>query len=100
MVINSRKQDDREEASVRAGEKIMCGFCPRKDVTTDPDTATIITSITTMARSLGIKTIAEGVETEEQWKVLRLLRCDMGQGYYFSPALKVDDFERFHGLKE
>jgi len=71
-----------------------------KDVTTDPDTATIVTSITTMARSLGIKTIAEGVETEEQWKVLRLLRCDMGQGYYFSPALKVGDFERYHGLGE
>lgn len=55
-----------------------------RDVTSDPDTATIISSITTMARSLGIKTIAEGVETEEQWKVLRLLRCDMGQGFYFT----------------
>lgn len=66
-----------------------------KDVTNDPDAATIITAITSMARSLGIKTIAEGVETEEQWKVLRLLRCDMGQGYYFSPALKTVDFERY-----
>jgi diguanylate cyclase (GGDEF)-like protein/PAS domain S-box-containing protein len=66
-----------------------------KDVTHDPDTASIITSITTMARNLGIKTIAEGVETEEQWKVLRLLRCDMGQGYYFSRALNIDDFERY-----
>lgn len=66
-----------------------------KDVTNDPDAATIITAITSMARSLGIKTIAEGIETEEQWKVLRLLRCDMGQGYYFSPALKAADFERF-----
>lgn len=66
-----------------------------KDVTHDPDTASIVTSITTMARNLGIKTIAEGVETEEQWKVLRLLRCDMGQGYYFSRALNIADFERY-----
>ncbi len=66
-----------------------------KDVTHDPDTASIITSITSMARNLGIKTIAEGVETEEQWKVLRLLRCDMGQGYYFSRPLNIEDFKRY-----
>jgi diguanylate cyclase (GGDEF)-like protein/PAS domain S-box-containing protein len=69
-----------------------------RDVTSDPDTASIITSITSMARNLGIKTIAEGVETEDQWKVLRLLRCDMGQGYYFSRALNIADFERYYGL--
>jgi len=64
------------------------------DVTSDPDTASIVTSITNMAKSLGLKTIAEGVETEEQCKVLRLLRCDMGQGYFFSPAMNAVDFER------
>ncbi|MDQ7797665.1 MAG: EAL domain-containing protein [Candidatus Edwardsbacteria bacterium] len=64
------------------------------DVTSDPDTASIVTSITNMAKSLGLKTIAEGVETEEQCKVLRLLRCDMGQGYFFSPAMNAADFER------
>ena len=64
-----------------------------RDITTDPDTASIITAIIAMAHSLKIKTIAEGVETEEQWKFLRLLKCDTIQGYYFYkplPALEVE----------
>ncbi len=65
-----------------------------RDVTRDPDSASIITAITAMARSLNLKTIAEGVESEEQRNILRLLRCDMGQGYYFSPAVPADAFER------
>jgi len=58
-----------------------------KDITTDPDAASIVSAVTTLARNLNLKTIAEGVETEEQWRILRLLRCDMGQGFYFSPAV-------------
>jgi diguanylate cyclase (GGDEF)-like protein/PAS domain S-box-containing protein len=63
-----------------------------QDITTDPDAASIVMAITSLARSLNLKTIAEGVETEEQWKILRLLRCDMGQGFYFSPALSPEEF--------
>ena len=65
-----------------------------QDVTIDPDVASIVTAIVAMARSLNLKTIAEGVETEEQRNILRLLRCDMGQGYYFSPALLSRDLEK------
>ncbi len=65
-----------------------------RDVSRDPDAASIISAITGMARSLRLKTIAEGVESEEQRKILHLLRCDMGQGYYFSPAVGAEDFER------
>ncbi len=65
-----------------------------KDIATDPDAASLVMAITSLARSLNLKTIAEGVETEEQWKILRLLRCDMGQGFYFSPALLPEDFEK------
>lgn len=65
-----------------------------RDVTRDPDAASIITAITGMARSLNLKTIAEGVETEEQRNILHLLRCDMGQGYYFSPAVPAAEFEK------
>jgi diguanylate cyclase (GGDEF)-like protein/PAS domain S-box-containing protein len=60
------------------------------EVTRDQDAVSIITAITTMARGLGLKTIAEGVESEEQRNVLHLLRCDMGQGFYFSPAVPAD----------
>jgi|GEM_PF-1892103 len=65
-----------------------------KDVATDPDTTSLVTAIITMAHSLNLKAIAEGVETEEQWNILRLLKCDMGQGFYFSPALSPKDFEK------
>ena len=65
-----------------------------QDVTIDPDVASIVTAIVAMARSLNLKTIAEGVETEEQRNILRLLRCDMGQGYYFYPALLPRDLEK------
>jgi diguanylate cyclase (GGDEF)-like protein/PAS domain S-box-containing protein len=68
-----------------------------KDVDTDPDTTSLVTAIIAMAHSLGLKTIAEGVETEEQWKILRLLKCDMAQGYYFSPAVSAEEFEKFMG---
>jgi EAL domain-containing protein (putative c-di-GMP-specific phosphodiesterase class I) len=65
-----------------------------RDIATDPDTATIITAIIAMAHSLNIKTIAEGVETEEQWKLLRNLRCDIIQGYYFHRPLPSMDVEK------
>jgi diguanylate cyclase (GGDEF)-like protein len=65
-----------------------------RDVTRDPDAASIVTAITTMARGLGLKTIAEGVETPEQANILHLLRCDMGQGYHFGRAMAADAFER------
>jgi diguanylate cyclase (GGDEF)-like protein/PAS domain S-box-containing protein len=65
-----------------------------RDITTDPDTASIITAIIAMAHSLKIKTIAEGVETEEQWKFLRLLRCDTIQGYYFHKPMPTEDVEK------
>lgn len=58
-----------------------------REIVTDPDTASIVTAIISMAHSLNLKTIAEGVETEEQWKILRLLRCHMGQAYLFSVCL-------------
>ncbi len=64
-----------------------------RDVASDPDAASIITAITSMARSLGLKTIAEGVETEEQRNILRLLRCDLGQGYHFGRAVAAESFE-------
>jgi diguanylate cyclase (GGDEF)-like protein/PAS domain S-box-containing protein len=65
-----------------------------RDVAKDPDAASIITAITGLARSLNLKTRAEGVETEEQRNILHLLRCDMGQGYYFSPAVSAAEFEK------
>lgn len=66
-----------------------------KDITSNPDDASIVSTIISMAHNLGHKTIAEGIETEEQLKILRILRCDMVQGYYFSKPLPADEVERF-----
>ncbi len=64
-----------------------------RDVSRDQDAASIVTAITSLARGLNLKTIAEGVETDEQRKILHLLRCDMGQGFLFSPAVPAPEFE-------
>lgn len=54
------------------------------DITTDPDDAAIAQAIITMAHSLGISVLAEGVETTEQLAFLTHHDCDAMQGYYFS----------------
>jgi diguanylate cyclase (GGDEF)-like protein len=53
----------------------------------DPTTMTLVQTIIQLAHSLRLKVIAEGVETEEQARILRLLRCDQMQGYLFSKPL-------------
>ncbi|MCL6473037.1 MAG: PAS domain S-box protein [Firmicutes bacterium] len=53
------------------------------------DTA-IVSAITMMARSLGLRSVAEGVETAEQLEALRSLGCDEMQGFLFSPPLPKD----------
>ena len=65
-----------------------------RDVTRDPDAASVITAITSMSRGLGLRTIAEGVESEEQRKILHLLRCDLGQGFHFGRAVAADVLEK------
>jgi diguanylate cyclase (GGDEF)-like protein/PAS domain S-box-containing protein len=57
---------------------------------TDPTTMTLIQTIIQLAHSLRLKVVAEGVETEEQANILRLLRCDQMQGYLFSKPLPKD----------
>jgi len=60
---------------------------------TDPDDAALVMAVVTLAHNLRLKVIAEGVETEEQLKFLRLLRCDEGQGYFFARPAAADLIE-------
>jgi diguanylate cyclase (GGDEF)-like protein/PAS domain S-box-containing protein len=60
----------------------------------DPDDAVIARSIISLAQSLQLQVIAEGVETREQFDYLRQHRCDQIQGYFFSRPLAAPDFER------
>lgn len=66
-----------------------------RDITDDPDDKAIVTAIINMASSLGIHTIAEGVETSGQLAFLRLQGCNEVQGYYFSKPLAAAQFETF-----
>src|SRR5882672_3916989 len=63
-------------------------------MTSNPQSMTIVSTIISLAHSLGLKVIAEGVDAEEQANYLRLLSCDEMQGYLFSrpvPPDKVED---------
>ena len=61
-----------------------------RDVAIDPDDAAITAAIISMAKSLRLKVIAEGVENEAQMSFLQTHHCDEIQGYYFSKPLAVD----------
>ncbi|HYE52414.1 MAG TPA: EAL domain-containing protein [Azospirillaceae bacterium] len=63
------------------------------EATTNADTAAIAATIIAMGRQLGLKVVAEGIETEEQLEFLRHHRCDQLQGYYFSKPLPPGDLE-------
>ena len=63
------------------------------DMTVGPEGLALVSMIVTLARSLKLKVVAEGVETEDEAKLLRLLNCDEAQGYLFCKPLPVKMFE-------
>jgi diguanylate cyclase (GGDEF)-like protein len=62
-----------------------------REVAVNPDDAAITTAIISMAKSLNLKVIAEGVEDEAQMSFLRAHQCDEIQGYYFSKPLATEE---------
>ena len=66
-----------------------------RDIMTDADDRAIVSAIINLAKSLGVKTIAEGVETADQLEFLKKAGSDEVQGYYFSRPLTADEFAEF-----
>ncbi len=61
-----------------------------RDITVDPNDTAIVVAIISMARSLDLETIAEGVETAGQLALLRSKGCRIGQGFYFSAPMRAE----------
>ncbi|MBF0610765.1 MAG: EAL domain-containing protein [Magnetococcales bacterium] len=66
-----------------------------RDLTRDSDDAAIVIAIISMAHSLSLQVVAEGVETQEHFDFLKKHKCDEIQGYLISKPLPADDLTRF-----
>jgi len=64
-----------------------------RGMTEKSEDTSIISIIISLAQALRLKTVAEGVESEQQAQLLRLLRCDQAQGYLFSPPVASERIE-------
>jgi EAL domain-containing protein (putative c-di-GMP-specific phosphodiesterase class I) len=63
-----------------------------REISTTPGETSIVTAVIGMGRSLGLRVIAEGVETREELIFLRAHQCDEAQGYYFSRPMPAEQF--------
>jgi EAL domain-containing protein (putative c-di-GMP-specific phosphodiesterase class I) len=73
--------------------KIDRAFVTQMDESGESDE--IIRTIVALARSLDLEVIAEGIETKQQLNQLRMLECQMGQGYYYSRPLDAAAAEAY-----
>ena len=76
--------------------KIDMAFLRKKD--TDGRGKIIVKEIVTLAKELGIISLTEGVETEEQYDKLLEMGCQMYQGYYFAKPMPPEEFEKLYGM--
>ncbi len=76
--------------------KIDRSFVQR--MTADADDAVIVRSIIDLAHSLGLRVVAEGVETMDTWQALEALGCDLAQGYLVSRPLPAPELARWLSL--
>lgn len=66
-----------------------------KELPENLDTSAIVNAILALAKTLNLKTIAEGVETTQQKIFLQNTSCDALQGYYFSKPMPVEEFQKY-----
>ena len=75
-------------------DKLKLDIAFVRSITHDPESAAIALAIIGMAHALKMEVVAEGVENEGQMRYLRLHGCDQMQGYFFSPPLQAEAFDR------
>ncbi|WP_374378450.1 putative bifunctional diguanylate cyclase/phosphodiesterase [Dongia sp.] len=75
------------------GVKIDQSFV--RGITTNAIDRQIVESVIGLARAIGLATVAEGVETQEQFDLLRDMGCDIAQGYLIAKPLVLDDLMKF-----
>ena len=73
--------------------KIDRAFVSKLDV--DERNSAIVRSVVSLAHNLGLQVIAEGVETPHQLDYLKTLKCQFGQGYFFSPPRDSEQATQF-----
>lgn len=61
----------------------------------DVEDTAVVRMVVELAHTFGMEAIAEGVETEEQARLLREMDCDMGQGFHFSKPLPPEAVSKF-----
>ena len=76
-------------------DTLKMDLCFIRDVATDPSALGIATAVISMAHTLNLRVVAEGVDCEEQTKVLKERGCDEVQGFLYSGALPPDEFLAF-----
>ena len=79
MPIDALKMDKAFIRNIKPGNKEMA----------------LVTLVLKIAQTLGVPVIAEGVETEDEYKLLKAAGCDVIQGYYFSKPLPPEEFEKY-----
>jgi EAL domain-containing protein (putative c-di-GMP-specific phosphodiesterase class I) len=76
-------------------DKLKIDIAFVRDMTTNANNAAIVKAVIALGQSLGLEIIAEGVETLEQARHLRMLRCDCMQGYLVSKPIPAADMTKF-----
>jgi diguanylate cyclase (GGDEF)-like protein len=71
-----------------------------RHIDTDHKNASIVSAIMALAHSMNLRVVAEGVETEDELRQLRLMQCDELQGYYFSAPVRAEDAKAFLRMPE
>ena len=75
-----------------AADKIKIDISFVRDMLTSDNDRVIVATIIAMANTLGLETIAEGIESQDQIAALLSLGCSQGQGYYFDRPLAAEQF--------